>query len=78
MYCEVITVFPLLCFISEAREADLLSTDPFKSGAWLILEPRRFRLKNTYQVTCAGYKQTVLIVMMTNQRHQELNRDTEK
>lgn len=74
----MITVFPLLCFISEAREADLLGADPFKSGAWLILQPRKFRLKNTYQVTCTGYEQTLFIVMMTNQRHQELNIDTEK
>jgi len=36
---KAIAVFPLLCFPSEAREADLHGAGPLESGAWLILEP---------------------------------------
>lgn len=63
---KAIAAFPLLCFLSEAKEDDLHGTDPLKSGAWLILKPRMEDGKSVLGQLCgAGCQQTLCIVMIT-------------
>lgn len=42
---KAIAVFPLLRFLSEAKEDDLHGADPIKSGARLILEARKSKME---------------------------------